>query len=67
MTPEREKNIARGFGSDMSGHAIERRVAIVSQLRALMIELKKVKILGPVDPVAAAAVEQRGSKELHSK
>ena len=59
MTPEQEKNIARGFSSDMSGPAVERRVAIVSQLRALTIELGKVKLLGPVDTEAAAAAEAR--------
>jgi hypothetical protein len=59
MTPEQEKNIARGFSSDMSGAAVERRVAIVSQLRALTIELGKVKLLGPVDPTAAAEAKRR--------
>lgn len=50
MTPQEAKDQSRGFSTDMSGKAVARRVAIVSELRALALWLEKGKKLGPVEP-----------------
>jgi hypothetical protein len=50
MTPEAMKNRSRGFGVQMSGEAVAKRLDTVSRLNALGLALRRVKTVGPVRP-----------------
>lgn len=58
MTPEEMKRKSRGFGTDMSGEAVAKRLDIVSSLRELGLALKKSRIIGPV-----SSKEERDGKQ----